>query len=242
MAAISIADQLKVLVELQALDAQIYELKRQKENKPVEAASIKAKQQEFTKEVHALEARYKAFEVKKKELEIELEQKEGQIRKLQSQLFQCKTNKEYSAMQREIEGVKADKSIIEEDVIKMMDEADQLKARQQSERDILKVKEAELQKELAKIDEQVKTFQKQIDEFQAGRLGLLPKVDPKILARYEKILEKTKGLALVPVVKEGACGGCNIVLPPQMVNEIMAGTKMIPCESCARLLYIESTA
>jgi len=242
MSTVSIIDQLKVLVELQELDAQLYQLKRQKNAKPQEAAAIKAQQQESTKGVQALEAQYKAFEVRKKEMELNLEQKETQIKKVQSQLFQCKTNKDYTAMQKEIEGFKADKSVIEEEVLKMMEEADKLKAHQQAEREALKIKDIESAKTLARIEEDTKAFQKQIDELQAQRSELTPKVEPKILRQYERILDRWGGIALVPVVKGSACGGCNIVLPPQLINEIMAGTRLIPCESCARILYIDPNA
>ena len=36
-----------------------------------------------------------------------------------------------------------------------------------------------------------------------------------------------------------ACGGCNMNLPPQVINEIMMKKNLIFCESCARILYIE---
>jgi predicted nucleic acid-binding Zn-ribbon protein len=239
MSTVSIVDQLKILIELQGLDAQIYNLKREKETKPKEVAALKAKQQENAKGVQALEAQYKAFEVKKKEKENELEQKETLIKKLQSQLSQCKTNKDYTTMVHEIEGNKADRSVIEEELIKMMDEADRLKTAQQGERQALKGKDDDIAKQIAQIEDQAKGLQKQIDELTAKRGEIAPKVDPKHLAKYERVLDRWGGVALVPVVNGRSCAGCNIVLPPQLVNEIMAGTRLIPCESCARILYIE---
>ncbi|MCM8812236.1 MAG: C4-type zinc ribbon domain-containing protein [Candidatus Omnitrophica bacterium] len=241
MSTVSIQDQLKALLELQTLDAELYQLKRRKEAKPQEASALKEQQQQNAKAVQDLEQKFKGFEVKRKELELELEQKEGQIRKLQSQLFQCKTNKEYSAMQSEIEGAKADKSVLEEELIKRMDESDSLKKRQDEERAALKVKEEEIKKQLAQIDQEMQGLQKRIEELQQNRTSLTPKVDPQILARYEKILSKKDGIALVPV-KGDACGGCNMILPPQQINEIMGGTRLIPCENCARILYIEPNA
>ena len=63
-------------------------------------------------------------------------------------------------------------------------------------------------------------------------------MDPPALSQYERILERKEGSALVPV-RGNACSGCNMVLPPQAINEVQMNTRLIPCESCARILYIE---
>ena len=51
-------------------------------------------------------------------------------------------------------------------------------------------------------------------------------------------LKGKEGLAMVPV-RQNACGGCHLNLPPQVINEIQMKTELVFCESCARILYIE---
>ena len=46
------------------------------------------------------------------------------------------------------------------------------------------------------------------------------------------------GLALV-AVKDSSCQGCFIGVTPQVINEIKMQDKIVICESCARMLYIE---
>ena len=63
-------------------------------------------------------------------------------------------------------------------------------------------------------------------------------VEKDILARYEKILEKKNGLAIVPITNN-VCGGCYMNVPPQTVNELRMHDKVVICELCARLLFLE---
>ncbi len=240
MSTVSVADQLKVLIELQGLDGQIYQLQRELGSKPAEAARLNADHQQSAQGLKAAEDQYKALEIKRNQMEIELGEKENQIKKLQGQLFQLKTNKEYSAMQREIEGLKADKSVLEEEVLKFMEESDRIKARVHTEREALKAKETELKMVLARLDEETQKIKAGVQQLQASRQGLTPKVDPQTLSRYERILQNREGLALVPI-KGNACGGCNIIIFPQMINEVMMATRLILCDSCARILYIDPT-
>ena len=239
MSTVSITDQLKVLIELQALDGQIYRLRRELSRKPEEAAALKAQHQKAIQDASSAQDQYKALEVKRNQKEMELGEKESQIKKLQTQLFQVKTNKEYSALQKEIEGLKADKSVLEEEILKFMEEAEALKGKLQAEKESLKMREVSLNAEIARIDQETHSAHNAAEELQKTRAGLAPKMDRPTLNRYERILEKKEGLALVPV-KGDACSGCNMVLPPQMINEIQMANRLIACESCARLLYIET--
>jgi hypothetical protein len=238
MATVSIPDQLKALLELQGLDAQLYQLKAKQGSIPQQATALKAQSKEASAALQVLEQQHKGFEVKRNQMEMDLGQKEAQIKKLQGQLFQVKTNKEYSAFQKEIEGLKADKSVLEEEILKLMEEIDRVKGQVESQRQALKAKEAQIAQDLARLDQEMKSLEASIQQFQQSRLGLTPKVDPSVLSQYERILERKEGLALVPV-RKGACGGCHMVLPPQMVNEIQMSGRLITCESCARILYVD---
>lgn len=238
MTAVSITDQLKVLIELQKLDAQLYHFKRTLDLQPAEASQLKSGQQKAAQELQTVESQYKVLEVKRNTLETDLSQKETQIRKLQTQLFQVKTNKEYSALQKEIEGFKADQSVLEEEILKFMEEIDRIKARVQEERQALTVAQERLTRELDRIEQESRKIQADIQIIEEARGELTPNVDPAILSKYERILKRKEGIAIVPVKNE-ACSGCNMVLPPQMINEIHMSTRLIPCESCARILYLE---
>ena len=148
---------------------------------------------------------------------------------------------EYSALQLEIEGSKADKSVFEEEILKLMEEVDRAKGLSVTEKEQIKVQEGQLKAQLDLIEQESQRIKTAVEQLQAARAANVPKVDPKMLLQYEKILERKEGSALVPV-RGNSCSGCNMILPPQAINEVMMNTRLIPCESCARILYIESEA
>ena len=55
---------------------------------------------------------------------------------------------------------------------------------------------------------------------------------------HERILKNKDGLAVVPVT-DGSCQGCFGMMPAQVINEIRMKDKIVMCENCARMLYIE---
>ena len=59
--------------------------------------------------------------VRQKEKENDLLSREEKIKKLMAQLYSLKSNKEYQAMEMEIKGLKADKSLLEDDILRCFD-------------------------------------------------------------------------------------------------------------------------
>jgi uncharacterized protein len=59
-----------------------------------------------------------------------------------------------------------------------------------------------------------------------------------MLKEYERILLSREGLAIV-TVKDNSCGGCHMLVPPQVINLIKMYEHIITCEVCNRILYIK---
>ncbi len=96
MAPVDVHEQLKALIELQAVDKQLYDLTRQRQAKPAQIERLKAEHQHETQRVKECEAQLKALQLRRSSMEGDLAAKEGQVKKLQMQLYQVKTNKEPS--------------------------------------------------------------------------------------------------------------------------------------------------
>ena len=234
----NLKDQIKMLIELQGLDTQIFRLEDELAAIP---ERIKNKEAEFKEKdagLKQLEDELKALQVKRKEKEGDLEAKEGNIKKYQQQLNQVKTNKEYKALQDEIGRIRADNSIIEEDILKIFDEVDAENKRIAKEKEFLKGEEAKFAEEKKKLVEEEKRLKAESDGFKAQREILAAKVDKKILTKYDKIIKSKDGLAVVTIA-DGACQGCFRILPPQVTNEVKMNLDVVYCDNCARILYLE---
>lgn len=234
----SIKDQIKKLVEIQAMDVEIYRLKTDLQDKPAEIENLKNAFEVKKSKLKTLEDQLKACLVKQKEYEVDLKSKEDAIVKADGQLSQLKTNKEYSAKLLEIESIKADKSQIEEKILLGFDQIEEARKAIESEKAMVASYEKEFQAKKKEIDDilAVANDQLKVKESQKGRLT--PDIRPDILSRYERIVQHKEGLGIVPV-KNHTCQGCFMHLTEQAINQIKLSDQLVTCDMCARILYLE---
>jgi len=235
---ISVKDQIAKLVQLQNIDINIYKLNEEKNEFPKVIDNLSALFEEKKKTVQFIEDKIKDNLKRRKEKELEMAVKEESIKKQTSQLALLKTNKEYQAMLKEIEGAKADCSVFEDVILKFMDEVDSLKIDLEKEKSRLQDEEKTFNAEKAKINARIQEIDAGIKNLEAKRLDITPHIDKKILSAYERILKNKDGLAIVPV-KNNACQGCFMNVTAQVINEIKMFERITVCEMCARILYIE---
>lgn len=238
MSAVNLKLQIISLVKLQAVDTEIYGLRQEKDAKPAQIKALEATFEEKKQSMAVLEKESLDLQKQKKDKELELASKEEAGKKLQSQLYSLKTNKEYQAMLQQIQDAKADASVIEDKILGLMDEVDKVRVRAEKEKERLKEEEKVFAGEKKKIEDRVKQIDDRLAQLEAQRKQALVDVDPKILSQYERILANRDGLAIV-TVKDNSCKGCNMFVPPQVINLIRMYERIITCEICNRILYIE---
>lgn len=235
---VNLEEQIKLLVELQGLDAQIFKLAKELKFIPEEIRNMEDEFKKKADNLKRLEDGLKTLQLKRKEKEMDLESKEGSIKKYQIQLYQIKTNKEYTALELEIARIKADNSLLEEDIIKTLDAIDIENKKISKEKEFLKSEEAKLIEDKKTRGEDAKRIESELEGLKGARGALAGKIDRLILPKYQRIINSKDGLAVVPVAND-ACQGCFRILPPQVINEIRMKSELIFCDNCARILYIE---
>ena len=234
----SIKEQIRKLIELQGFDSKIYAFRNQLIEKPKEIEGLKRSFDEKKQALLNAEEDLKKAQLRRKEKEGELATKEENIKKLQAQLYQLKTNKEYQVMLTEIAGHKADNSLLEEDILKVMDEMDSLNKGIQNEKLKLSQEEIRFNQEKKVIEEQITQINEELKQLEFKRSQITPMVEARLLMQYERILKNKEGLALVPV-QNGTCHGCFTRMPPQVENQIRMNDTIVICGACNRILYVE---
>ena len=234
---VDIAQQTEFFIKLQDIDLQIYRLKAEAEEKPKNIAFLKDSLESKKADIKQAEDKLKALQLKHKEKEVDLGSKENEIKKLEGQLYQIKTNKEYTAMINEIESRKADNSLLEEEIINLMDSVDQAKSALEDEKEKFSQESKKIEEQIKEVEKDISDIKCRISEFNKKRQELLPYLDSKLLIEYERILSGRNGQALAQVIND-ACGGCYMHQPPQVINEIRMKQSIMRCENCQRMLYI----
>lgn len=238
MAEINLKEQINKLIALQAVDAQIYCLLAEKDAKPDEIKQLDISFEERKKQLAELEKKSLDLQKRRREQELDLASKEEAIKKNQTQLYQLKTNREYAAMLKEIGGIKADISVIEDKIIEILDQADATKKDLEKEKQFLQEEEKRINSEKDKIQTRLKEIEERLAQLNAERERIIPDIEPRIISQYERVLKSRDWLAIV-LVKNNACQGCFMNVPPQVINLIKMYDRLVTCEVCQRILYID---
>ncbi len=231
-----IKQQIELLVILQDKDIVLDKLKKQLFDNPLAIAEHKQTLDQYRAE--AEQSKNKLLDMLKlrKEKEIDLLTKEEEIKKHNMELNSIKSNEAYKALLIEIEGAKANKSVLEDEIIDLMEKIDQESVSvKQSEND-LKAKESEIQAKISKIEEDSIRIQSEIEKLQAEREEFAKKIPDELLGKYNYIREGRDGLAVVGLDGD-TCEGCSTVLRPQTINDIYKGKDFVICDNCSRIIY-----
>jgi hypothetical protein len=229
---------LKAVIELQQLDLRIAELNAQIEALPREIQALEAQLQEF---IHAHEERKQRLADNQKErrdLEGEIQVIRTKITKHKDQLYEVKTNEQYRAMLREIEGEEKKISEIEDRELEKMLEAEQLEKHIREAAARLESEKARVAGEVERLKALRQTDVDERDRLVARRKELEAAMARRVLETYESIRKTRRGVA-VAAVREGFCTACNVRLRPQVYNEVLTNEGIHTCDNCDRILYYE---
>lgn len=228
---------LEILKNTQVLDKEIYERQAMIDSAPEDRQALDSAFEEEKENLKKLEVALTAARIKQKERENDLQEKEANIRKMDGQLSLVKTNKEYAAIQQQIASLKADNSLLEEEIIKLMDEVERAEKETNAEKNRLQTLHAKYEEEKLALSQKEEEAKKKLAELKAERESVVKDVSPEARQLYERIISAKKGTALSPV-KDESCGICHMQLRPQVLNEVMLKDKLVLCENCSRILYM----
>jgi predicted nucleic acid-binding Zn-ribbon protein len=227
---------LKAVVEVQQLDQQTAELLGLIDSLPKEIQTLQAELDNF---IHAHEERKKRLAAnlkERKDLEGDIKATQEKITKHKDQLYQLKSNEQYKAMLKEIEGEEASIRKIEDQILEKMIESEEIQK-------LVQEASARLDSEKARVAANVKRLQderqKDIDErerLNARRKEVAATLSGPVLELYERIRSYRTGPA-VAQVRDGLCTACNVRLRPQVYNEIRLSESVMTCENCSRINY-----
>ena len=235
---IDLKTEIGKLVQIQKIDSQIYDLESRKRSFPARLDEMDRSLEEKTEGCELAEEKLKKLRVLKNEKETDLQASEEKIKKHESELYQIKNNKEYKALQQEIENIKADVSLLEEEIIGLFDEIETAAAKLQEEKELFENEKASVEKEKDIIRSEEKELDKELTSLKQQREDMSGEVDTSLLDLYSRILVH-RGRTAMSRLSGEFCSECNMHLRPQVINEIRLRKKIVQCENCARILYVE---
>lgn len=229
--------QLQFLIELQKFDLRIFQIQDSQRKAPDLLKAAESPLQDILSRLQALKNTGESLTTQQRSAERELATQEDMLHKVRSRLSELKTNKEYQAHLFEIEQSRKKKDSIEENVLETMERVEENKKAVQE----LEEQAQEAQKifdvEKTRLESQFSELGKELADLNQQQQRVADTVEKPLLARYNRLKTMRKGYA-VAEVQDGACGGCRLQLPPQLVAEVRRGDELMDCSYCHRLLFM----
>ncbi len=227
---------LKTVMDLQQVDSKIAELTAQIDALPTQIQTLQAQLDAF---MHAHEERKKrlaANHKERKDLEGEIKVIQEKISKHRDQLYQVKTNEQYRAMLKEIEGEETHIRKFEDQLLEMMIEAEEVQKLIQEAAARLEGEKARVANETRRLEAERQADVEERGQLQGRRKELEAALSDSVRDLYERIRVARRGVALAEA-RDGLCTACNVRLRPQVYNEVRTHEAVLTCENCLRILY-----
>ena len=228
---------MKDLLALQRLDLKIETFKARELEIPKQKNKFKITRERLDAELKASEKKVLDLQVEQRACEGDIKQKQENIKKYENQLLAVKKNEEYQALLHEIDIVKKQIGVKEERILSIMLEIDTAKSSLEEDKKRIAAELKTIDGECAVIDAELAEAVKERQTLEAERTPLSKQIDPSLISRYDRIRKAKKAGAAVVAMRNESCSGCNMKILPQVVNELLAGSKIHSCPHCGRLLY-----
>jgi hypothetical protein len=238
----SIAEKLKMLWNLQQIDSQLDEIQILKGELPMEVSDLEDEVAGLETRIKKLKANLKESEQEVAKMQATAKEADNNIKKYQKQLDEVKNNREYEALQKEIELAKLDIQLSEKKTREAKGLLDGKKdsltiaeTRMEVKQKELEAKKVELQGIIEKTEQEETKLRNFSDKARHG-------IEERLLNAYDKTRRTYRNGLAVVTVERNSCGGCFNHVPPQIQLEIGVHKKIIACEHCGRILVDQSIA
>jgi predicted nucleic acid-binding Zn-ribbon protein len=231
-------EQLQRLLRLQELAVIIRGNRKLVEDAPVRVQEIENRFRERNAEYVAVKDRLDELEADQRNRTGELKLLEEGKTKYMDDLMQVKNQREYAAMLKEIDSVKAQIAEHEDAILRDMEEIEKVTEELGTHEEHIRTERVAVDTERAEVEEVAGTAREQMERDTAERTGIESEL-PSTLRSTLQQLEATRQGVFLSKVENGTCLSCFVRIRPQVFQEIRVASKVHRCSNCRRFLYFE---
>lgn len=231
--------QLLKLRKIQDLVIALQEARAVVESAPGRLEQIEGEFRARNAEYVQAKDRYEELERDRMARSVELQELDAAKKKFMDSLMQVKNQREYAAVLKEIDTVKARIGEHEETLLKSMEEIETLKEDLESRAAHIEGERQIVEAERAKVEAEVVAAEARIREVESERSRIEAELPSGLVATVKRIEENRRGIFLVRAERE-MCTACHVRIRPQVFQEIKNAVRIHACSNCRRILYEES--
>ena len=231
--------ELEILYKLQSLDAKLLERQREVDQYDARLNERRAAMEKILARVEKLKTDRKEFVSQRAFAERRVADRQDQIKDRKQRVGRLKTERESRANQDEIRTMEQEIDGDETELLTMMEQVESVERNiSLLEKEYNDFKDAD-HLQVEEEAERVEALRRELAEERKERDAVAVELRPAIVKRYETLLVRRQGRAVVEVdVSRGTCGGCHMHVPPQALIEIAREKKIDFCPNCQRFLYV----
>jgi predicted nucleic acid-binding Zn-ribbon protein len=224
------------LLVLQEKDRQILRIQSELANLEPQRAMLNGMLSSAQSGLEAARAKLKSIEAERHKSELEVNTQKQLIEKYSLQQYQTKKNDEYRAFGQQIETCRKNISAQEDLQLELMEKAEAVQKELAAAAIVTKGAQSDVEAKIKNLAQREENFTKELAGLQSKRTELAKEIDDHSRSRYERLL-KQKGDKAIVGVAHSVCGGCHMLLPPQVIISCQSESEPVLCPNCGRILY-----
>lgn len=228
---------LEGLIRLQAVESELRRIDSDLARIPARQAELEAQLAAERGRFDGLKGSLDTSQKSRKREEGAVQDLEGKRSKYKGQLMDVKTNKEYTAMLHEIEGVEREIRTREDAILAEMEGAEALAAELKKEEEVFRKEEARHKQDVAALEGQRRELTARRERLAAEREQAEAAISSEVRELFHRVA-KLRG-AGVAAARDGRCQECHLLMRLQMYSELKRNDAITQCPQCNRILYYD---
>jgi len=229
---------LEILFNLQQIDERLLRKQREIETYERRLESRKAAMEALTRRIDELGVERKKLVSDRAFAERRMSDRQDLLRDRRQRAGKVRTEKELRASHDEIDSLREEISAVETEVLQLMEQVEaveaQIEAVRKEREELADADHRDIESESARID----GLRAELEEVRAERAAATTGLNASLLRKYNTVLERRNGVAVVTVTDGRHCGGCHMQVPHQALIEVRRSASVQVCPNCQRILYL----
>jgi predicted nucleic acid-binding Zn-ribbon protein len=229
--------EVEALLALQEDDLKIREIENQIKALDPQLAEFDRKKEQATAALSRAHAAVQVEEKKQRELQSRLSQHKTMQERNLHQLEDVKRLREATAATAQVEATRRLMAEDESEIAILGRRINEMNATVESSKQALATLEEQQKAARPEIEAKRAELQSQLEAAKKDRNGLAVNVSRPMLGKYDRI--RGKRAQALYALRGGSCGHCDTAVPLQRRNLMAASGQIEVCEACGVLLYAE---
>ncbi|MBO4700048.1 hypothetical protein J5690_10685 [bacterium] len=233
---VPLLEELKKLVNLQAVDSEIFKLEEELDTLP---DSNDALEEQIVEKENKIKELKNAIDIQvdEKEKRDEIYKKgEEKLKTITGKQSAIRNKEEYNALLREIDNIKRFNRDLSDEIAEISKEIE-AKTEELNITDEQFSREIEgFKKQIAINTKRMEELDKTIDKLYDEREKLAKNIRPAVYNKYQRIIETSPNGKAIAMAEHRVCLGCNMTLPPELYNMVLRAVRIEVCPNCQCIL------